>query len=150
MLFRRYVARLLQESTSAHIKSRKQVQPAPPAPVLQPGRTGVDLLDNPAVGVIKSLNRYTVHLIPLSDTAGTELSVMFVLMPDDGLVPSLSSCQTISRFCKIQDVAAEPDERGTPAAGKNCTCNLFVTELCCKINNCQVQKDDEMGFKSYI
>ncbi|XP_030274074.1 coiled-coil domain-containing protein 180 isoform X2 [Sparus aurata] len=66
------------ESTSAHVKSRKQVQPAPPAPVLQPGRTGVDLLDNPAVGVIKSLNR----------------------------------------FCKIQDVAAEPDERGTTAAAQ--------------------------------
>ena len=89
MLFVCYVACVLQENTSAHTKSRKQVQSAPPAPVLQPGRTGVDLLDNPVIGVIKSLNRYTVHLIPQSDTAGTELLVMCVLMADDGLGPFL-------------------------------------------------------------
>ncbi|XP_036955257.1 coiled-coil domain-containing protein 180 isoform X2 [Acanthopagrus latus] len=74
------------ENTSAHTKSRKQVQSAPPAPVLQPGRTGVDLLDNPVIGVIKSLNR----------------------------------------FCKIQDVAAEPDEGGTTAAADQVQPGAFV------------------------
>ncbi|XP_073322889.1 coiled-coil domain-containing protein 180 [Pagrus major] len=74
------------ESPSAHTKSRKQVQSAPPAVVLQPGRTGVDLLDDPVVGIIKSLNR----------------------------------------FCKTQDVAAEPDERGTTAAAAQVQPGTFV------------------------
>ncbi|XP_039658387.1 coiled-coil domain-containing protein 180 isoform X2 [Perca fluviatilis] len=48
------------ESLSAHSKSRKQVQSAPPPGLLQTSRAGVDLLDDPAVGVIKSLHRLCV------------------------------------------------------------------------------------------
>ncbi|XP_070690406.1 coiled-coil domain-containing protein 180 [Pempheris klunzingeri] len=47
-----------QESLSALPTSRKQVQSAPPPGLLQPSRTGVDLLDDPVVVVIKSLNRF--------------------------------------------------------------------------------------------
>ncbi|XP_068559608.1 coiled-coil domain-containing protein 180 [Cebidichthys violaceus] len=39
-------------------KSRKQIRSAPPPGLLQTRRTGVDLLDDPVVGVIKSLNRF--------------------------------------------------------------------------------------------
>ncbi|XP_044051690.1 coiled-coil domain-containing protein 180 isoform X2 [Siniperca chuatsi] len=49
----------LQDSLSARPKSRKQVWSAPPPGLLQPSRTGVDLLDDPVVGVIKSLNRFS-------------------------------------------------------------------------------------------
>ncbi|TDH13406.1 hypothetical protein EPR50_G00057390 [Perca flavescens] len=48
------------ESLSSHSKSRKQVQSAPPPGLLQTSRAGVDLLDDPAVGVIKSLHRLCV------------------------------------------------------------------------------------------
>lgn len=44
-------------SLSARPKSRKQVRSAPPPGLLQPCRSGVDFLDDPAVGVIKTLNR---------------------------------------------------------------------------------------------
>lgn len=47
----------LQESLSTHAKSRKQVGSAPP-PV---SGTGVDLLTDPAVAVIKSLNRCVLN-----------------------------------------------------------------------------------------
>ncbi|XP_070761112.1 coiled-coil domain-containing protein 180 [Enoplosus armatus] len=48
----------LQESLSACPKSRKQVWLTPPPGLLQLSRTGVDLLDDPVVGIIKSLNRF--------------------------------------------------------------------------------------------
>uniref|UniRef100_A0A8C9Z926 DUF4455 domain-containing protein n=1 Tax=Sander lucioperca TaxID=283035 RepID=A0A8C9Z926_SANLU len=48
------------ESLSTRPKSRKQVQSAPPPGLLQTSRAGVDLLDDPAVGVIKSLHRLCV------------------------------------------------------------------------------------------
>ncbi|XP_040897839.1 coiled-coil domain-containing protein 180 [Toxotes jaculatrix] len=41
----------------ARPKSRKQVQSSPPPVLLQPSRTGVDVLDDPVVSIIKSLNR---------------------------------------------------------------------------------------------
>nr|XP_020450815.1 coiled-coil domain-containing protein 180 isoform X2 [Monopterus albus] len=44
-------------SPSACPKPTKQVRCAPPPGLLQPSRTGVDLLNDPVVGVIKSLNR---------------------------------------------------------------------------------------------
>ncbi|XP_070819924.1 coiled-coil domain-containing protein 180-like [Chaetodon trifascialis] len=49
--------RPLQDSLSAHPESRKGVRSAPPPDLLQPSRTGVDLLSDPVVAVIKSLNR---------------------------------------------------------------------------------------------
>ncbi|XP_050925442.1 coiled-coil domain-containing protein 180 isoform X2 [Lates calcarifer] len=45
---------------SARPQSRKQVQSGPPPGLLQPSRTGVDLLDDPVVGVIRSLNRFSL------------------------------------------------------------------------------------------
>ncbi|XP_044191035.1 coiled-coil domain-containing protein 180 isoform X1 [Thunnus albacares] len=45
---------------SACPTSRKQVRSAPPPGLLQPCRSGVDFLDDPAVGVVKSLNRLCV------------------------------------------------------------------------------------------
>ncbi|XP_074495837.1 coiled-coil domain-containing protein 180-like isoform X6 [Sebastes fasciatus] len=48
------------ESLSAGPKSRKPVRSAPPLGLLQTSRTGVDLLDDPAVCIIKSLNRFCV------------------------------------------------------------------------------------------
>ncbi|XP_056231748.1 coiled-coil domain-containing protein 180 isoform X2 [Seriola aureovittata] len=45
---------------SARSKSRKEVRSAPPAGLLELSRTGVDLLDDPVVGIIKSLNRFCV------------------------------------------------------------------------------------------
>ncbi|XP_054466409.1 coiled-coil domain-containing protein 180 [Anoplopoma fimbria] len=48
----------LKERPSGLSKSRKQVQSAPRLGLLQTRRTGVDLLDDPVVGVIKSLNRF--------------------------------------------------------------------------------------------
>ncbi|KAI3373030.1 hypothetical protein L3Q82_023465 [Scortum barcoo] len=47
-----------QESLSAPPQSKKQVRLAPPPGFLQPSRTGVDLLDDPVVDVIQSLNRF--------------------------------------------------------------------------------------------
>ncbi|XP_068457838.1 coiled-coil domain-containing protein 180 isoform X2 [Clinocottus analis] len=49
-----------QESLSLLPPSRKQVRSAPPAGLLQKSRTGVDLLEDPVVGVIQSLNRLCV------------------------------------------------------------------------------------------
>ncbi|XP_022622288.1 coiled-coil domain-containing protein 180 [Seriola dumerili] len=45
---------------SARSKSRKEVRSAPPAGLLEVSRTGVDLLDDPVVDIIKSLNRFCV------------------------------------------------------------------------------------------
>ncbi|XP_056275076.1 coiled-coil domain-containing protein 180-like isoform X2 [Pseudoliparis swirei] len=52
-----YVWTTLQESLSAS-KSRKQVRSATPVGLLQTSRLDVDLLDDPVVSVIKSLNRF--------------------------------------------------------------------------------------------
>uniref|UniRef100_UPI0037E93FDA coiled-coil domain-containing protein 180 n=1 Tax=Semicossyphus pulcher TaxID=241346 RepID=UPI0037E93FDA len=46
----------LQGSLSARPKSRKQVRSAPPPGLLQPSSKGVDLLNDPVFGIIKSLN----------------------------------------------------------------------------------------------
>ncbi|XP_029295799.1 coiled-coil domain-containing protein 180-like isoform X2 [Cottoperca gobio] len=46
------------ESLSARPESRKQVQSALPLGLLQTSRTGVNLLDDPVVGVLRSLNRF--------------------------------------------------------------------------------------------
>ncbi|XP_071328457.1 coiled-coil domain-containing protein 180 isoform X2 [Trachinotus anak] len=43
---------------SVRPKSRKEVQSAPPPGLLEPSRTGVELLDDPVVGIIKCLNRF--------------------------------------------------------------------------------------------
>ncbi|XP_045890722.1 coiled-coil domain-containing protein 180 [Micropterus dolomieu] len=48
----------LQENLSAHPEPRKQVCLATPPGLLQPSRMAGDLLDDPVVGVIKSLNRF--------------------------------------------------------------------------------------------
>ncbi|KAM7390949.1 hypothetical protein PAMP_021676 [Pampus punctatissimus] len=47
-------------SLSARHKSRKQVQLVPPPGLLQTCTSGVDFLNDPAVGVVKSLNRVCV------------------------------------------------------------------------------------------
>ena len=57
---------ILQESLdlSADPKSSKQVRSAPPPGLLRLGRTGVDLLEDPIVGIVKSLNRCILQLRP--------------------------------------------------------------------------------------
>ncbi|XP_030579650.1 coiled-coil domain-containing protein 180 isoform X2 [Archocentrus centrarchus] len=52
---------------SGHHKSNKQIQPAPPPGLLQPSKTSVDLLDDPVVGVIKSLNRISFRQDPAAE-----------------------------------------------------------------------------------
>ncbi|XP_062273933.1 coiled-coil domain-containing protein 180, partial [Scomber scombrus] len=44
-------------SARSRSRSRREVHSAPPAGLLQPCRSGVDFLDDPAVGVVKTLNR---------------------------------------------------------------------------------------------
>ncbi|XP_051250618.1 coiled-coil domain-containing protein 180 isoform X2 [Dicentrarchus labrax] len=62
----------LQENLSAHPKSRKQVRSAPPPGSLQVTRPGVDLLDDPIVGVINSLNRFCTSQDAAADAAASE------------------------------------------------------------------------------
>ncbi|XP_041643155.1 coiled-coil domain-containing protein 180 isoform X2 [Cheilinus undulatus] len=50
----------LHESLSARPKSRKQVCSDPPPGFLQPSRKDVDFLHDPAIGIIKSLNRFSM------------------------------------------------------------------------------------------
>ncbi|XP_034555407.1 coiled-coil domain-containing protein 180 isoform X2 [Notolabrus celidotus] len=50
----------LQESLSPRPKSRKKVRSAPPPGLLQPSRKGVYILNDPVVGVIKFLNRFSM------------------------------------------------------------------------------------------
>ncbi|XP_067377136.1 coiled-coil domain-containing protein 180 isoform X1 [Channa argus] len=47
-------------SLSSHPTAGKKVRSAPPPGFLQPTRAGVDLLEDPVVGIIKSLNRFSV------------------------------------------------------------------------------------------
>ncbi|CAK6980687.1 hypothetical protein L3Q82_023465 [Scomber scombrus] len=47
-------------SARSRSRSRREVHSAPPAGLLQPCRSGVDFLDDPAVGVVKTLNRDTL------------------------------------------------------------------------------------------
>lgn len=49
---------VLQKSLLSCLKPRNQVRPAPSSVALEPGRAGVDLLDDPVVSVIRSLTRY--------------------------------------------------------------------------------------------
>ncbi|XP_026199109.1 coiled-coil domain-containing protein 180 isoform X1 [Anabas testudineus] len=57
---------------SARPQSSKQVRSGPPPSLLQPSRTGVDLLEDPVVSVIKSLNRVFVIQNGPADRTETE------------------------------------------------------------------------------
>ncbi|XP_031733214.1 coiled-coil domain-containing protein 180-like [Anarrhichthys ocellatus] len=63
-------------------KSRKQVRSAPPPGLLQTRRTGVDLLDDPVVGVIKSLNRFSLIQDDRRPAAGVSVLQLLQLHPE--------------------------------------------------------------------
>ncbi|XP_008301354.1 uncharacterized protein ccdc180 [Stegastes partitus] len=54
------LASVLQDTLTLPANVRKQVCPAPASGLLQPSRTGVDLLEDPVVGVIRFLNRFSL------------------------------------------------------------------------------------------
>lgn len=60
--------------------SRKQVQFVSPPDLLQPSRPGVDLLQDPVVGIIKSLNRYYKELKYYSTTGFYCLMVKYMFL----------------------------------------------------------------------
>ncbi|KAM6943925.1 coiled-coil domain-containing protein 180 [Lycodopsis pacificus] len=88
-------------------KSRKQVRSAPPPGLLQ---TGVDLLDDPVVGVIKSLNRFSLIQDDRRPAAGVTCPVQ-QKCTEFFSTPSMSEgCRSIRTERRFQIFGPEPEQ----------------------------------------
>nr|XP_046242402.1 coiled-coil domain-containing protein 180-like [Scatophagus argus] len=103
------------ERRTAHPKPRKQVRSAPPPGLLQPSRTSVDLLCDPMVGVIKSLNRVCViqDAAPEADergqTAAGQGPVQHPHQRRPESVTAVRGCRSIRTERRFQAFGAEPE-----------------------------------------
>ncbi|XP_039979107.1 coiled-coil domain-containing protein 180 [Xiphias gladius] len=108
------------------LQERKQVRSPPPPGLLQPSRTGVDLLDDPVVGIIKSLNRFCViqegsaGAVEREETGGTSVGQSPVQRPQQRSTESVSAlrggCRSIRTDRRFQIFGPKPEtEQSTHA-----------------------------------
>ncbi|XP_047448689.1 coiled-coil domain-containing protein 180 [Mugil cephalus] len=91
-----------------HPQSTKQRGPAPHPGVLQPSRTGVDLLEDPVMDVIRSLNR--AGLVQTSDSVHRDNSGRSLLVSESVSAPSVRrSCRSGRTNKRFQMFGPKPE-----------------------------------------
>ncbi|KAM7415456.1 hypothetical protein PAMA_017796 [Pampus argenteus] len=107
-------------SLSARHKSRKQVRLVPPPGLLQPCTSGVDFLDDPVVGVVKSLNRMCVlpdestEREQRGETAAGQSSVQHLQQRSSESASVRRGCRSIRTERKFQIFGSKEDLNQNP------------------------------------
>ncbi|KAK9523115.1 hypothetical protein VZT92_019535 [Zoarces viviparus] len=91
-------------------KSRKQVRSAPSPGLLQTRRTGVDLLDDPVVGIIKSLNRFSLIQDDRRPAAGLTCPVQQKCTESFSTPSTRRGCRSIRTERRFQVFGPEPEQ----------------------------------------
>ncbi|KAG7218330.1 hypothetical protein INR49_020470 [Caranx melampygus] len=111
-------------------KSREQVRSAPPAGLLERSRTGVDLLDDPVVGIIRSLNRFSlIQESPAEPRpAGQSPAVRPPLRSTESVRAMKGGCRSIRTDRRFQVFGPKPKtEQNTHSFSSSVTSILWTT-----------------------